>query len=223
MAILSMMTDLCSCHSQPFSLPAMCMLGLGMAEDMYSLMSNHGATMEATAYVQHPPQCVPPSSCPVAVLPPPIPIAESYSCPVTAASPMLTCSTASPAPAATKVRIVANADNDRLEMSTGDDTCMACKKMVVKVGDNSLTLTRIDGQVRIRATLQQVAELKAKADCIRTDRKDRVVLEGDVEMRYSKDGQCAKVTAERIELNLATGSVTIQSMGLERIGVNFRH
>ncbi len=219
LSILGMAADLCSSPAHPPSLPAMCVSALGLAIDMVGETSAPNMTLPSGQYLQHLPQ-YPPSApqCPVAILPPPTPCdGASYGCSASPTLPMQKCCAVSPAPAAAKVRIVAKSYSDRLEMFVGDDACMTCKRMVVKVGDNALTLSRIDDQVRVRA-----ADLRAKADCIRTDRKDRVVLEGDVELHYSKDGQSTKVTAERVELNLTTGAVTIEPATVERIGVNFR-
>jgi hypothetical protein len=221
LSILGMVTDLCCAHTHPPSLPSMCMLGLGMAEDLCSMMANNRtATEVGGAYLPQQPQYAPPvpplpPTRPVAILPPPTPI--DGPCPLACApAPMMTCSAATSAPAALKVRIVAKPDSDQLEMNV-DDACVTCKKMVVKVGESSLRLTRMDGRVRIRTE-----ELRAKASCVRTDRKDRLVLEGDVELRLNKDGRSANVTAERIELNLTSGTITIQSMGrLQRVGVDF--
>ena len=102
----------------------------------------------------------------------------------------------------------------QLEMSINDDdACVSSKKLTMNVADCRLTLTSKDGRVRVRAV-----ELDAKADCIRTDRKDHLILEGDAVLHYRKDGQCADVNAERIELNLATGSVTIKPIDkLQRV------
>jgi hypothetical protein len=80
-------------------------------------------------------------------------------------------------------------------MSIGDDACMTCKKMTLKVSDCSLTMTTADGKVRVRA-----AELKAWADCVQTDRKDRLILKGDVILHYKKDGHHADVSGEYIDL-----------------------
>lgn len=214
LSLLGMATDLCSSPLHPPSLPATCLSALGLAVDLFGDTSPPNPTLPSAQYLQHPPQYMPPSPPgPVAILPQPTPVDGPPCYPPTS---MQTCSAASGASAPTKVRIVAKPSSDQLEMSVGDDACMTCKKMVVKLGESSLTLTRVEGKVRVRGT-----DLKAKADCVRTDRKDRLVLEGDVVMHYSKDGQDAKVTAERIELNLATGAVTIKGTGsLERIGVN---
>ena len=106
-----------------------------------------------------------------------------------------------------RIRIKATPYDGQLEMSLGDDACMTCKKMTMKVGDCSLTMTTADGKVRVRAP-----ELKGWADCVQTDRKDRLILKGDVTLHYKrKDGQHVQFLAgEYIEMNLATGAVTIK-------------
>src|SRR5262249_3325517 len=116
-----------------------------------------------------------------------------------------------------KIAITATSYEGRLEMSIGEDACMSCKKMTVKVGDCALMLTAADGKVRVRAP-----ELKATADCVQTDRKDRLILKGDVTLHDRKENQHVRIFAgEYIELNLTTGSVTIKSADtVERIGVH---
>src|SRR5262249_54000761 len=158
-------------------------------------------------------EAVPPAQEPAArevtLLPPPRP--EGTPCiPANAVlpPPIMSCAIATPkpaAPAALKVRIVAQPYSDQLEMCVGDDTCVSCKKMTLTLGDNEVLLPRYDGRVRVRGE-----ELKAKADCVRTDRKDRLILEGNAQLRYRTDDQHASIHAECIELNLATGSVTIK-------------
>lgn len=111
-----------------------------------------------------------------------------------------------PSPARTdKLSIAAKPSSDQLEMKIGDDTCLSCKKMKLTLGDNEITLSRFDDRVRVRGE-----ELKATADSVRSDRKDRLILEGDVQLHYKKDGHSANVTSDRIELNLSSGAVTIK-------------
>ncbi len=216
-----MVADICSSHVQPPTLPSMCVSALGLLADLCGDPGPSEPTPADNMYVQHPPQYAPcypgtpaPAAREVAVLPPPT------ETPTYGITPVLTCTstTAAKSSADTKVRVVVNADSQQLEMSVGDDACMSCKKMIVKLGDNELSLTRSDDRVCVR-----MSQLKAKADCVRTDRKDRLILEGNAVLHYCKDGQCADVTADRIELNLSNGSVTIKpSATMERIGVNFR-
>jgi hypothetical protein len=197
LSILGMVSDLCCTHLHPTSLPSMCLSSLGTLID---LCPQSGEAVP-------PPQ--EPTSREVTLLPPPRP--DGTPCiPGSAVMPLpvMPCTIATPkpaAPAALKVCIVAQPYSDQLEMSVGDDTCVSCKKMTLTLGDNEILLTRYDGQVRIRGE-----ELKAKADCIRTDRKDRLILEGNAQLRYRTDDQHASIQAECIELNLATGSVTIK-------------
>lgn len=106
---------------------------------------------------------------------------------------------------AAKVHIIAVPSSTDLEMNVGDDTCVRCKKMAVKIGDNEITVSRFEDRVRVRGD-----ELKATANRVCSDRKDRIILEGDVVLHYKKDGHCANVTGDRIELNLSSGAVTIK-------------
>jgi hypothetical protein len=106
----------------------------------------------------------------------------------------------------TKVLIEAS-DSGHLEMHAGDGCQTTCRKMVVKMGDHSLAFRCEDGKVCVRSP-----ELKATAKCVRTNGKDHLVLEGDAVLRYHKDGQRANVSAQHIDVNLLTGSVTIESI-----------
>jgi hypothetical protein len=112
---------------------------------------------------------------------------------------------ASTAKSPAKLCIVAKPSSDQLEMNVGEETCLHCKKMTVTIGENEITLSRFDDRVRVRGD-----ELKATADSVRSERKDRIILEGDVVLHYKKDGHCANVTGDRIELNLSSGAVTIE-------------
>jgi hypothetical protein len=126
---------------------------------------------------------------------------------------------AAPATAA-KVRIIAVPSSTELEMNVGDETCVRCKKMTVKIGDNEITVSRFEDRVRVRGE-----ELKATADSVRSDRKDRLILEGDVVLHYKKDGHCANVTGDCIVLNLSSGAVTIKpaekTLTRPAVGINY--
>jgi hypothetical protein len=218
-SILGLVGDLCCAHMRPASLPAICLSSLGMLMEWCPQPTAQGAPLPTGQYLQHPPQYMPPStpfalerepaSREATLLPPPRP--ECPVCPV-ASVPLpqaVPCAIPSPTPApALKVRIAAKPYSDQLEMCVGDDSCMSCKRMVVKVGGSELTLTRVDGQIRVRGE-----ELKAKANCVGTDRKGGLILEGEVVLSYKKDGQSARISADHVELDLATGSVTVKSAG----------
>src|SRR5581483_3462639 len=149
-----------------------------------------------------------------AICPPPAyaPVAAYAPCPegntVWAAGPpsVVSCSATSSSNAA-KVCITATPSSDQLEMCIGEETCVRCKKMSIKIGDNEMMVSRFEDLVRIRGE-----ELKSTADCVRTDGKDRLILEGDVVLHYKKEGRSAAnvLKADRIELNLSSGAVTIK-------------
>lgn len=132
-----------------------------------------------------------------------------------------TCSITTVKPAA-KVRVAAMPGyDDRLEMCVGDETCIRGKKLSIQVGDNGqeITLSRFDDRIRVRGE-----ELKATADCVRTEGKDRLILEGEVVMHYKRDGRAIAnvMRGDHIELNLSNGAVTIkslQSIGHEPVNV----
>lgn len=106
-----------------------------------------------------------------------------------------------------KVCIIAasSSDQDQLAMQISDDTCIRCKKMTIKIGDNEITVSRFDDRVRVRGE-----DLKATADCVRTEGKDGLILEGKVVMHCKKDGRSANVIADRVGLDLSNGTVAIQ-------------
>ena len=209
--LLGLASELCSLV-RPLNTPFVCASALELLMEMCP--TTYAQT--ATPYVMHPPQCIGTS--------PPMPQQQVLNvldngvgsfcglgcCPVAssmcAATPCVApCAIAKPA-TETKVRIIAmQGYDDQLEMNVGDDTCIRCKKMTVKIGDNEITLSRFDDRVRVRGE-----ELKATADSVRSDQKERLILEGDVVLHYKKDGHSANVTGDCIELNLSSGAVTIK-------------
>jgi hypothetical protein len=200
LSVLSVVSDLCYAHLHPTSLPGMCVSSLGMLMDLCP---------QSTGPAQQPEPggCYEPAAT---LLPPPRPDCPASTCVANGPPQVVPCIPATPiAPAgAMEVRVVSKLNCDQLEMSVGDDSCMSCKKMTMTVGDSEITLTRLDDRVRVRGE-----DLKATAACVRTDRKNRLILEGDVHLRYHKDDQHASISAECIELDLTTGSVTIKPAG----------
>lgn len=185
-----------------------------------------GCPLETMGMLPHPPLPLRrhvwlPTPLPPPIQTPPMPSEDSspYSSPslisgiVPAAPPVpvVTCAAAKPE-TATKVRIIATPFGDQLEMK-GDDTCIRCKEMTVQIGDEEITLSRFDDRVRVRGE-----GLKATADSVRSDRKDHVILEGDVVLRYKKYGHSANVTSDCIELNLSSGAVTIKPV-IKSLGI----
>jgi hypothetical protein len=104
-----------------------------------------------------------------------------------------------------KICIRAKPSGSQLEMTIGDNACLECKKMTIKLADNEIVMSRFDDRVRVHG-----ADLKAMADTVRSEGKDRLILEGEVVLHYKKDGQSANVSGDCVELNLATGAMTIR-------------
>jgi hypothetical protein len=117
---------------------------------------------------------------------------------------VVSCSVVAPMTAA-KLHITAMSSSDELEMRICNDTCIRCKKMTVKIGENEITLSRFDDRVRVRGE-----ELKATACSVRSDSKDLLILEGDVMLHYKRGAHSANVSGDRIELNLCSGALTIK-------------
>jgi hypothetical protein len=175
--------------------------------------------MEAMGMLPHPPMPPFPPG-PHVFLPPmptPIPMPHvepsygdvSYGVRTVCPPGCVPCSNPSPV-AVAKVRIAAASSSDQLAMCVGEETsiCYKCKKMTVKICDNEITVTRFDDRVRVRCG----EELKATADCVCTDGKDRLILEGNVVMHCKKEGRSFAnvMKGEHIEVNLSNGAVTIK-------------
>lgn len=223
LSILGMAGDLACTYLHGNSLPAMCLSSLSMLMDLAPVTIQPTNGNAGGEYLQHPPQYVSPSppfptsrelvaqeAAAAAILPPPRPECTGYAAiiPTLPRAPVVPCISEALTPASTlKVQIVAKPYSDRLEVNLGGSS-LSSKKMVVKVGDSEIALTRLDGQVRIRGD-----ELRARADRVFTDSKARLVLEGNVVLSYDKYGQSARVRAEHIDVNLISGAVTVQSLG----------
>jgi hypothetical protein len=141
---------------------------------------------------------------PAAMLLPP-PTAEATAC-----CPACKCPTGQYEPcdlskpgAEDKIWVIASTDSDRLEVKYPNGNGGSFKKMSRKMGNTEITLSRFDDRVRVRGN-----ELKATADRVRTDHKNRLILEGNVQLHYKRDGMNASLSGEHIELNLANGTVT---------------
>jgi hypothetical protein len=121
-------------------------------------------------------------------------------------SPAVYCSTCVAARrVSTAPRLIAKPSNDQLEMSIGEDTSIRCKKMTVTIGEKEIALSIFDGRVRVRGE-----DLKASADSVRSDGKDRITLVGDVDLHYkNKESHSASVIrAGQVVVNLSSGTVT---------------
>jgi hypothetical protein len=104
------------------------------------------------------------------------------------------------------ISVTAEQCGGALGMSIGGEVCLTCKKMVVKTAQTPLALGLTGGQVHLRT-----ADITARADRIRTDRKSKVVLDGRAVLHSCKDGHCSTVTGQHIELDLGDGSVKVTS------------
>jgi hypothetical protein len=209
LSLLNLAGDLCA-GMRPLNLPSLCASAMGMMVEPCPL-----------AYVQAPtlpmPQYLPSTPPLLTVREPNAPeAANSYACGVGGS---YDCGAARTTVQACEpigyeaikhanipnFRISAKPSSQKLEMKVGDHACLNCVKMSVKIGDNEIKLTRFDDRVRVRGE-----ELKATADCIRSEEKDCLILEGDVVLHYKKDGHSANVTGDCIEMNLSSGAVTIK-------------
>jgi hypothetical protein len=213
--LMGMASDLCSITHTP-NLPYLCASALGLLMDLCPATC---CVPTSPRYVEHPPQYIPPS--------PPFPMPRELNAQEAAVTippacglcgnfasvgqpTVVSCSVVAPM-TATKLHITAMPSSDELEMKVGVDTCIRCKKMTVKIGENEMTLSRFDDRVRVRGE-----ELKATAGSVRSDCKDVLILEGDVMLHYKNGVHYANVSGDRIELNLCSGAVTIKPIAKSR-------
>ncbi len=103
-----------------------------------------------------------------------------------------------------KVCFVAASSDEALTVQVGEDTQLHCQRTKVTIGANELRLTRFEDRIRVRGE-----NVKATADRVRSEGKDRLVLEGDVVLYYKKDGHKTHASGDCVEVNLTTGAVTI--------------
>lgn len=190
--ILSVVADVCQACSPTPSLPSMCLAALGYLADVCNQRC-----CTSMAYPTSNPSAQPAQT--TEVLPAPVP--DNTVCNPVYVSQCVRAISAETSPL---IRVSCEKDGNQLEWNLGD-AHMSCKKMTVDRGDRAMTMYAAQGKICIRA-----AEMKARADSILTDRKDRIILQGDALLHYCKGDQRIHMNAERIELNLRTGAVTIQ-------------
>lgn len=235
--LMGLASDLCFLARTP-NMPSLCMAALGLLSDLCPAscaLCPATCAQDSPQYVTYPPQYIPPSppfpatsgchangnpcvvgcgagvvGCGAGAVGAPIEIHTN--CGLTGnmafavGQPTVVESYTVATPGTTsKIHIMATPSSDELEMNVGGSTCIRCKKMTVTLGENEIALSRFDDRVRVRGD-----ELKATAASVRSDSKDRLILEGDVVLHYKKDGHSANITGDRIELNLSSGAVTIK-------------
>jgi hypothetical protein len=152
---------------------------------------------------------------PAAILPMPAmtaPLAcQPLPCPVIPpAAAVLQCLAAQPQnefDQAWRVRSVVLEGKPRLIIRQGDQDSVTLKTLEIKIpGDDPLKLSTAGQQIHARN-----GSLQAHADAVsRTSRPGCFIFEGHVKLAYKKDGELARVTAERVWVNLADGRFEIQ-------------
>jgi hypothetical protein len=185
LSMLGMGCEICS-FARSCDLPSLCLAVAGIMSDV-----SPSTNVPASA------------PCCDEILPPPTP--ESAPCCtqglISGLTPCITCASKDEE----KHWVVASSDSPRLETTNGNGNACSFKRATIKIGDDEITISRFDDRVRVRGD-----ELKATAERIRINRDHCLILEGDVVLHYKKDDQSAHVSAEHIELNLATGAMTIK-------------
>jgi hypothetical protein len=116
-----------------------------------------------------------------------------------AAEPM-PCPTAEP----WRIQVVEEEGKPQLEMRV-DNTALVCDHMVLKVGGETLKLEITGKQIQVSGSF-----LKATGDRLTHNRADgSLLLEGKVKLSYSKNGQKAEITAQRIAVGVGDGSLVV--------------
>jgi hypothetical protein len=105
------------------------------------------------------------------------------------------------------LRPIVEEGKSKLIVREGDRDSVTLQSVVVKIpGNDPLKLTAAGSQIRVRNRC-----LEAHADKVcRTGEAGCFLFEGHVKLTYKKDGEHAKVTAERVFVNLADGRIEIQ-------------
>ncbi|MGH7224654.1 MAG: hypothetical protein ACRELF_15635, partial [Gemmataceae bacterium] len=160
-SLMSMASDLC-CHLRPLNVPSLCAPAMGLCSPPYVHMAPPSFPLPRELASQE--ACSP---CPMFT-------DVCYGC------RRVECIAAKPTVAA-QLHVNARPSGNELEMSFDDGTRIRCKKMTVTIGEKDITLSRFDDRVRVRGE-----ELKATAASVRSDRKDHLILEGDVVLHYKK-------------------------------------
>jgi hypothetical protein len=157
---------------------------------------------------------------PAAPLPPPaysvplMPIADplplAYPVPppgfVPPGLPVPECFAVDPTPSKWCVKATTSRGLSGLEISQDEDCKVACEKFVLTVGEESFEVAVREKQVSINSSF-----LKGTADRItRTRNTDQIVLEGNVKVAYSKDGQKADLSGGVVVVDLVEGSVQVK-------------
>ena len=105
------------------------------------------------------------------------------------------------------LRPIVEQGKPKLIVREGDRDSVTVKSLVVKIpGNDALKLTAAGTQIRA-----QSGSLQAHADKVsRTGEAGCFVFEGHVKLTYKKDGERARVIAERVFVNLADGCIEVQ-------------
>jgi hypothetical protein len=158
------------------------------------------------------PPCAPSCPCPVPMPPccyqvaPPCVMPAPVAQPAPASSPVMPCVARVPAEKpGSDMCIVQTGCKSRVQMTSPDGTCTCCARMTMKTSEA--------GAVMVAAGKKQVhlsgAVWKACADAVHMTPAGHVVLTGHVRLTCEKAGVCAKLKAERVEMDLRHGHVKL--------------
>jgi hypothetical protein len=104
----------------------------------------------------------------------------------------------------------------RLQVQSGPGATATCESITLRMAGTPVTLTT-DGQkvrVRIASGDRGGVRMDASADRVRRGGPDVLTLEGQVQARSDRKGQCAQIIkAERVTFELGTGSIHVEGAG----------
>jgi hypothetical protein len=163
---------------------------------------------------------LPAQACPVQACPSTPPFALNPQCPYTPICAPAPCVVPPPPPvqgacntrcAVSPWRLKAVVEKERtcleLQLSgAGEDACVCCEHMVLKIGGESLKVCVHDKQLQVSGSFVQ-----GSADSVTRNTADgSILLEGHVKVRYDKDGQKASVSGERVVVGVADGRLEVK-------------
>jgi hypothetical protein len=112
------------------------------------------------------------------------------------------------------LRVVTEDGTDCVEVQNGANTHLTCEHLTLKIrGHKSLKVTVSGKQVAVSGPT-----LNASADEIAFNGQSHLVLKGHGQLSMHPDqGECARVVASQISLDLTDGKIECRMVGTERI------
>jgi len=161
---------------------------------------------------------LPPPAPPMHAQPIPMAVPSPF-CPapcVESISPLVPCVVTEPMRSASIApsifRAVKCQGEAQLEMIQGADTRLTCKDMTMSIpGCHSFKITTSGDQVQFEGDV-----VKASANRMIVANRDHLIMEGNVRLAYTADGDECRIRAGKVLLNLANGHLEIESRAQSR-------